>query len=147
MVNSSSTTLSSKYNDQVRLLQTVLILISSSHALKDKPLASAFGLCFQLKNKANTEPTVKITALATIRQCCLAVFERVVHEDKVTQGKSISKRSVVENLDEEDDANTSQTGNEQDAIIYQMIPESRLKLVLISIKLFFIWKFPNFLFH
>lgn len=106
----------------MRLLQTILILISSSHALKDKPLASAFGLCFQLKNKSTTEPTVRITASATIRQCCLALFERVLHEDKVTNGKSISKRSVVQNLDEEDDANTSQAGNEQDAIIYQMIP-------------------------
>lgn len=104
-----STQLSAKYNDSVRLLQTLLILISSSNALKERPLASAFSLCFRLKS--HVEPVIRSTASATIRQCCLALFERVCTEDKMTNGKSVSKRF---NIPDDEDA----AGNEQDTIVY-----------------------------
>lgn len=117
VIDSSSTTLNSKYNDPVRLLQVILILISTSNCLKEKPLSSALSLCFKYKNAI--ESTVSTTASATLRQNCLSIFERVKAEDESTKGKSISKhKSLASVLTEKDDANM---GNEQDSVINQII--------------------------
>lgn len=116
ILNSSSTTLNSKYNDPVRLMQIILILISTSNALKEKPLASALSLCF--KYKQNPESTVRTTASATIRQNCLSIFERVKLEDETTKGKSISKHKSLTILYEKDG---DRAGHEQDSVINQII--------------------------
>ena len=115
VVNSSSTTLNAKYNDPVRLLQIILILISTTNSLKEKPLATALSLCFKYKN--TLEATVKTTASATIRQNCLSIFERVKQEDEQTKGKSISKHKSLSILNEKDES----AGHEQDSVINQII--------------------------
>lgn len=67
--------------EELKLLQTITLLITTNNAVKGESLAKALSLCFRLHFTKNS--TTNNTASATIRQLVSAVFERIQLEDKV----------------------------------------------------------------
>ncbi|XP_054162002.1 protein MON2 homolog isoform X2 [Oppia nitens] len=66
--------------EELKLLQTITLLITTNSIVKGESLAKALSLCFRLHFTKNS--TTNNTASATIRQLVSAIFERVQIEDK-----------------------------------------------------------------
>lgn len=66
--------------EEVRLLQTITLLISTNQIVQGDGLAKALSLCFRLHFTKNS--TTNNTASATIRQLVSIIFERVQIEDR-----------------------------------------------------------------
>ncbi|TPP60186.1 hypothetical protein FGIG_01004 [Fasciola gigantica] len=69
--------------EEVRVLQTTILLLTASSLVRDSLLAKAFTLCLRLH--ASKTPATVNTAAAAVRQCASAVFDRVV-KDEVSSG-------------------------------------------------------------
>ncbi len=67
--------------EELKLLQTITLLITTNSLVKNESLAKALSLCFRLHFTKNS--TTNNTASATIRQLVSAVFERVQTEDLI----------------------------------------------------------------
>ncbi|TGZ74464.1 hypothetical protein CRM22_000934 [Opisthorchis felineus] len=65
--------------EELRVLQTAILLLTTSWTVRGKLLARALTLCLRLHN-SKTPATVN-TAAAAIRQCACAVFDRVLKEE------------------------------------------------------------------
>lgn len=65
--------------EELKVLQTATLLITTSDVVKNNNIAKALVLCFRLH--FTKDPIVVNTAGATVRQLVSAVFERVIHED------------------------------------------------------------------
>lgn len=65
--------------EELKLLQTVTLLITTNRTVQGEALAKAIVLCFRLHFTKNS--TTNNTASATVRQLVSAVFERVQVED------------------------------------------------------------------
>ena len=62
----------------LRILQTILLLLTSTKLLHGDTLAQAIVICFQLH--AHNDQTIANTAAATLRQLVSVVFDRVIQE-------------------------------------------------------------------
>jgi hypothetical protein len=67
--------------EEVKLLQTITLLISTNNLVQSESLAKALSLCFRLHFTKNS--TTNNTASATIRQLVSVIFERVQTEDQI----------------------------------------------------------------
>ncbi|GIY28491.1 protein MON2 homolog [Caerostris extrusa] len=65
--------------EELKLLQTVTLLITTNAIVQGETLAKAIVLCFRLHFTKNS--TTNNTASATVRQLVSAVFERIIAED------------------------------------------------------------------
>uniref|UniRef100_A0A0X3PWG4 Protein MON2 homolog n=1 Tax=Schistocephalus solidus TaxID=70667 RepID=A0A0X3PWG4_SCHSO len=78
--------------EELKVLQTIILLITTSTFVTEVPLANALAICFKL-HSGKTSAIVN-TAAAAVRQCTSAVFDRIarVGAERVleenTQGKS-----------------------------------------------------------
>ncbi|XP_015786183.1 protein MON2 homolog isoform X3 [Tetranychus urticae] len=77
--------------EELKLLQTMTLLISTNDIVQGETLAKGLALCFRLHFTKNQ--TVNNTASATIRQLVSFVFERVQTEDK-TESPDAAKIEV-----------------------------------------------------
>ncbi|KAL8221445.1 UNVERIFIED_CONTAM: Endocytosis and vacuole integrity protein [Gekko kuhli] len=66
--------------EELKLLQTVLVLLTTSTVVHDEALSKAIVLCFRLH--FTKDNITNNTAAATVRQVVTVVFERVVAEDE-----------------------------------------------------------------
>lgn len=71
--------------EEVKLLQTILLLLNSGDGVKGDALAKALALCLRL-HVAKDSTTVN-AASATVRQLVSLVFERVADEDRLSEGR------------------------------------------------------------
>ncbi|VDP78934.1 unnamed protein product [Echinostoma caproni] len=71
--------------EEVRVLQTTILLLTASSLVKDTLLAKAFTLCLRLH--ASKTPSTVNTAAAAVRQCASAVFDRVMKEELSSEDK------------------------------------------------------------
>lgn len=71
--------------EELRLLQTVTLLITTNQVVQGELLAKSLVLCFRLHFTKN--PITNNTASATIRQLVSVTFERVQNEDKKETGR------------------------------------------------------------
>lgn len=69
--------------EELKLLQTVTLLLTTNNVVQGDTLAKAIVLCFRLHFTKNS--TTNNTASATVRQLVAAVFERVQAEDLVLE--------------------------------------------------------------
>jgi hypothetical protein len=67
-------------HEELKTLQCILALATSSNVLRGQHLSKAFALCTRIKAKGDALSTG--IAEATLRQVVAAVFERVEAEDK-----------------------------------------------------------------
>ncbi|PAA83451.1 hypothetical protein BOX15_Mlig014339g3 [Macrostomum lignano] len=79
MVVQSMWTLMEESVEEVRLLQTAMLLVSNCPGLTGRPLSKALALVLRLHFSRSSMVTQ--TAAATIRQCLTAVMDRVMVED------------------------------------------------------------------
>lgn len=79
--------------DEVKVLQTVTLLLTTNTVVCGEILAKSIVLCFRLHNSKNA--TIVNTAGATVRQLVALVFERVVFEKQHIQFQTRS--NIVEN--------------------------------------------------
>ena len=70
--------------EELKLLQTAVLLLNTSNDVMHGDMAKALVLCFRLH--FTKDPTTMNTAAATIRQLVSVVFERVVVENAATRG-------------------------------------------------------------
>ncbi|XP_043404551.1 protein MON2 homolog isoform X10 [Chelonia mydas] len=66
--------------EELKLLQTVLVLLTTNTVVHDEALSKAIVLCFRLH--FTKDNITNNTAAATVRQVVTVVFERVVSEDE-----------------------------------------------------------------
>uniref|UniRef100_A0A8C0G6Z9 Protein MON2 homolog n=1 Tax=Chelonoidis abingdonii TaxID=106734 RepID=A0A8C0G6Z9_CHEAB len=66
--------------EELKLLQTVLVLLTTNTVVHDEALSKAIVLCFRLH--FTKDNITNNTAAATVRQVVTVVFERVVFEDE-----------------------------------------------------------------
>ncbi|KAI1239326.1 hypothetical protein IHE44_0012444, partial [Lamprotornis superbus] len=66
--------------EELKLLQTVLVLLTTNTVVHDEALSKAIVLCFRLH--FTKDNITNNTAAATVRQVVTVVFERVVAEDE-----------------------------------------------------------------
>ena len=79
--------------EELKVLQTITLLITTNNLVKGENLAKGLSLCFRLHFTKNS--TTNNTASATIRQLVCALFERVQTEDQTpNQCKSQSIESI-----------------------------------------------------
>uniref|UniRef100_UPI00358F2E5D protein MON2 homolog isoform X2 n=1 Tax=Myxine glutinosa TaxID=7769 RepID=UPI00358F2E5D len=83
--------------EELKLLQTVLVLLTSNTVVHDEALAKAIVLCFRLH--FTKDNITNNTAAATVRQVVTVVFERMVaeeeqHTDANTAGSKIPVQTV-----------------------------------------------------
>lgn len=71
--------------EEVKILQTVTLLVTTNQLVMSEQLAKLISLCFRLHYTKNA--TTNNTASATIRQMVTMIFERVQNEDKKEQQK------------------------------------------------------------
>ncbi|TNN10465.1 Protein MON2 [Schistosoma japonicum] len=69
--------------EEVRLLQTTILLLTSSSLIRGSQLAKAFTIC--LKLHLSKSPATVNTAAAAVRQCASTVFDRVFKEELIVQ--------------------------------------------------------------
>eukprot|EP00043_Microstomoeca_roanoka_P001504 m.33096 g.33096 ORF g.33096 m.33096 type:complete len:1605 (-) comp10854_c0_seq2:417-5231(-) len=75
--------------EEIKVLQCISSLVTTTPHLIDKDLAEAFVLCFSLH--FSRDPTTAAIAAATLRQITTAVFDRVVAEDAARdQGSAVA---------------------------------------------------------
>ncbi|KAH7640772.1 mon2-like protein [Dermatophagoides farinae] len=72
--------------EEVKVLQTITLLITTNQLIQDEQLAKIISLCFRLYNAKNS--TTANTASATIRQLITAIFERVVNIDNTASNNN-----------------------------------------------------------
>lgn len=78
-----------EYNlEQVKILQTITLLLSTNQLVTDTLLARTIVLCFRLFQVKN--PMISNPASATIRQLVTVIFERTLAEDKIISPTSES---------------------------------------------------------
>lgn len=82
--------------EEVKVLQTVTLLLTTNTVVHGETLAKTLVLCFRLH--FTKDSTTINTAGATVRQLVSLVFERVVAEEEETGSSSIEAREV--NLEE-----------------------------------------------
>ncbi|XP_025028528.1 protein MON2 homolog [Python bivittatus] len=70
--------------EELKLLQTVLVLLTTNTVVHDEALSKAIVLCFRLH--FTKDNITNNTAAATVRQVVTVVFERVVAEDERYKG-------------------------------------------------------------
>ena len=68
--------------EELRVLQTVTLLVSTSKMVQGDQLARALSLCFRLHFTKDAQ--TNNAASATIRQLCSVIFDRVMAEDHAT---------------------------------------------------------------
>ncbi|KAG7246210.1 hypothetical protein CRUP_002759, partial [Coryphaenoides rupestris] len=66
--------------EELKLLQTVLVLLTTNTVVHDEILSKAIVLCFRLH--FTKDNITNNTAAATVRQVVTVVFERMVAEDE-----------------------------------------------------------------
>ncbi|PFX29349.1 Protein MON2-like [Stylophora pistillata] len=66
--------------EELRILQTIILLITTSNIVNGENLGKAMVLCFKLY--FIKDATICTTAAATVRQMVSVIFERVITEDK-----------------------------------------------------------------
>ncbi|KAG9334937.1 hypothetical protein JZ751_006259 [Albula glossodonta] len=71
--------------EELKLLQTVLVLLTTNTVVHDEVLSKAIVLCFRLH--FTKDNITNNTAAATVRQVVTVVFERMVAEDERHKGK------------------------------------------------------------
>ncbi|KER22908.1 hypothetical protein T265_09082 [Opisthorchis viverrini] len=81
--------------EELRVLQTAILLLTTSGTVRGKLLARALTLCLRLHN-SKTPATVN-TAAAAIRQCACAVFDRVLKEE-ASLSDEVNKSVGLHNL-------------------------------------------------
>ncbi|XP_065066543.1 protein MON2 homolog isoform X1 [Rhopilema esculentum] len=69
--------------EELRVLQTILILITTSPAVQKDSLAKTVVICFHLY--FSSDSTISSTAAATIRQSIAVILDRMVEEDKIVK--------------------------------------------------------------
>ncbi|KAL5113058.1 hypothetical protein TcWFU_010146 [Taenia crassiceps] len=69
------TTLVDAEIEELKLLQTTILLVTTNHTLPDASLSRALGICLRLHNSKTS--AVVNTAAAAIRQCTGAVFDQI----------------------------------------------------------------------
>jgi len=67
--------------EELKILQTITLLISTNNVVQEDNLAKSIALCFRLHFTKNQ--IVINTASATIRQLCTVIYERVIVEDSL----------------------------------------------------------------
>ncbi|XP_064417663.1 protein MON2 homolog isoform X3 [Latimeria chalumnae] len=77
--------------EELKLLQTVLVLLTTNTVVHDEVLAKAIVLCFRLH--FTKDNITNNTAAATVRQVVTVVFERMVAEDE--QYKDVVEQPAV----------------------------------------------------
>ncbi|XP_061085397.1 protein MON2 homolog isoform X2 [Conger conger] len=77
--------------EELKLLQTVLVLLTTNTVVHDQVLSKAIVLCFRLH--FTKDNITNNTAAATVRQVVTVVFERMVAEDE--QHKGIAEQPPV----------------------------------------------------
>ena len=65
---------------QLKVLQSILPLISIYSEIHDELLADVFQICFKLQD--SKFPVVSSTATATVRQLVVIIFDKISLEDK-----------------------------------------------------------------
>ncbi|XP_013409235.1 protein MON2 homolog [Lingula anatina] len=80
--------------EELRLLQTAILLLTTNSVVQHESLAKAIVLCFRL-HFAKDSITIN-TAAATVRQLVSVVFERVVTEDSVQSQEPLETVSLDE---------------------------------------------------
>ncbi|XP_041965197.1 protein MON2 homolog isoform X2 [Alosa sapidissima] len=70
--------------EELKLLQTVLVLLTTNTVVHDEVLSKAIVLCFRLH--FTKDNITNNTAAATVRQVVTVVFERMVAEDECFKG-------------------------------------------------------------
>lgn len=68
--------------EEVKLLQTVLLLLNSGDRVRGAALSKALVLCLRLHDVKDS--TTVNAASATVRQLVSLVFDRVIEEDKAS---------------------------------------------------------------
>lgn len=67
--------------EELRLLQTITLLVSTSNVVHGRQLARALSLCFRLNFTKDVQ--TNNAASATVRQLCSVIFDRVLAEDQL----------------------------------------------------------------
>ncbi|KAK3101498.1 hypothetical protein FSP39_004044 [Pinctada imbricata] len=80
--------------EELKLLQTAILLITTNSVVQHESLARALVLCFRLH--FTKDSTTINTAAATIKQLVSYVFERVVTEDKIQSQEPLEALNVEE---------------------------------------------------
>ncbi|XP_048864453.1 protein MON2 homolog isoform X2 [Brienomyrus brachyistius] len=81
--------------EELKLLQTVLVLLTTNTVVHDEVLSKAIVLCFRLH--FTKDNITNNTAAATVRQVVTVVFERMVAEDKQFKGVEEQPQPVQSN--------------------------------------------------
>lgn len=93
--------------EEVKVLQTITLLLTTNTVVHGDTLAKSLVLCFRLHYTKNS--TIVNTAGATIRQLVSLVFERVyLEKDSLT---SLQQKDAAGNVVEIDVSDTSVGGN------------------------------------
>ncbi|XP_015915930.1 protein MON2 homolog isoform X2 [Parasteatoda tepidariorum] len=79
--------------EELKLLQTVTLLVTTNSIVQGSVLAKAIVLCFRLHFTKNS--TTNNTASATVRQLVSAVFERIAAEDFIPT-ESLTNQSNIQ---------------------------------------------------
>lgn len=82
--------------EELKLLQTATLLISTNDTIQGEALSGGLAICFRLHFTKNQ--TVNNAASATIRQLISFIFERVQKEDKENEQENSSEPEI--NLEE-----------------------------------------------
>ncbi|XP_018610506.2 protein MON2 homolog isoform X2 [Scleropages formosus] len=81
--------------EELKLLQTVLVLLTTNTVVHDEVLSKAIVLCFRLH--FTKDNITNNTAAATVRQVVTVVFERMVAEDERCKGMEEQRQLVQAN--------------------------------------------------
>ncbi|GAB6021011.1 hypothetical protein CHUAL_003649 [Chamberlinius hualienensis] len=78
--------------EEVKLLQTILLLLNNGDQVRGHSLAKALALCLRLH--AAKDSTTANAASATVRQLVSLVFDRLLEEDKLNNHSASSSEEV-----------------------------------------------------
>lgn len=81
--------------EEVKVLQTVTLLLTTNSIVHGETLAKTLVLCFRLH--FTKDSTTINTAGATVRQLVSLVFERVCMEERETSSKTTTTTATIEN--------------------------------------------------
>uniref|UniRef100_A0A3Q0KVL3 Protein MON2 homolog n=1 Tax=Schistosoma mansoni TaxID=6183 RepID=A0A3Q0KVL3_SCHMA len=84
--------------EELRILQTTILLLTSSSLIRGPQLAKAFTIC--LKLHLSKSPATVNTAAAAVRQCASAIFDRVFKEELIIQPTDSSKHKAASGIDD-----------------------------------------------
>lgn len=80
--------------EEVKLLQTILLLLNNGNQVRGQALSKALVLCLRLHDVKDS--TTVNAASATVRQLVSLVFERVSEEDKTSEQANVEAFSLEE---------------------------------------------------